>query len=110
MRFVELICLSVIITLFSSAFTKLYSQLLRLDDRLVEIRKKSESLIFISESFCNTCQGKGFSSFDSWKAGCGSLWQLESIEWECLEEEGALYCGRWSGPYGSGEVYGRKRK
>ena len=128
MRLVELICFSVILTLFSSAFTKLYSQFLLLDMQIEEMKKKSDSLIFISESFCNSCQGKGFASFDEWKAGCGSLWQLESIEWKCVEwrcvdakaagyEEGEsednpllLYCGSWKGPYGSGEVYGRKAK
>lgn len=108
MKLVELICLSLILALFSSAFTRLYSQLLKLDDRLLEVKRKSDSLIFISESFCNTCQGKGFSSFDKWKTGCGSLWQLEKIEWECLDEGDALFYGRWSGPYGDGEVYARK--
>lgn len=130
-----MICLSVIVTLFSSAFTKVYRQLLRMDIQMEEMKKKSDSLIFISESFFNTCQGKGFSSFEEWKSGCGSLWQLESIEWECVgtknlkseevkseevkskiceseenEKKSLLYCGRWKGPYGSGEVYGRKAK
>ena len=115
MRFVEVICFSVILVLFSSAFTGVYSQLLKMDSRLEQIQKKTESLIFISESFCNTCRGKGFSSFDEWETGCASLWKLESIEWECIEGKSVgqnvvLYCGRWSGPYGNGVVYGTKAK
>ena len=39
MKLVELICLSLILALFSSAFTRLYSQLLKLDDRLLEVKE-----------------------------------------------------------------------
>ena len=107
MKLVHLICLSVILALFSSVFSDIYLQLLRMESRLEETKKKYDSLIFISQSFCKVCQGEGFSSFEEWEAGCGSLWQLDSIKWECVNS--SLYCGKWTGPYGNGEVYARKK-
>lgn len=109
MKLVDLICLSVILTLFSTGFTAFYSQLLKMDLELEEMQKKTDSLIFISESFFNLCEGKGFSSFEEWESVCKKMWKLENIEWECIEEkEAELYVGKWNGPYGSGEVYGKK--
>ena len=111
MRFVDVICLSVILALFSASFTGIFSQIIRLQNDVDNARKKSDSLIFISESFCNSCSGKGFSSLDEWKRVCACVWQLDFIEWECVGgEDSGLYCGKWKGPYGSGEVYGAKQK
>ena len=114
MKLVDVICLYVILALFSSAFVGMYSQILKLDSELEVMRKKTDSLIFISESFCNSCQGKGFSSFDEWKRVCAGMWKLEKIEWKYLgktgENDDGLWCGKWEGPYGSGEVYGSAKK
>ena len=108
MRLVDVICSSVILALFSSVFAGLFSQIVRIDRELDEIRKKTDSTIFITESFYNSCKGKGFSSFDEWKGTCADMWKLESIECECIGgAESGLYCGKWKGPYGSGEVYGK---
>lgn len=84
------------------------TQLAKADSELEVIRRKTDSLIFISESFFNSCKGKGFSSLDEWEKACAALWKLESIEWKALEEKGEIiYMGKWNGPYGSGEVYGK---
>ena len=108
MRFTDLICISVILALYSSIFTGLFSQISRVDRELSEIRNKTESMIFISESFLNQCNGKGFSSFDEWKEVCRDMWELESIDLQHFgNEENEFYICHWNGPYGSGEVYGK---
>ena len=109
MKLTDLICLSVILAVFSSFVAGFFSQCIKLDKQVEVLRRKSESMKFISESFYNSCKGKGFSSLDEWKAVCGTLWNLENIEWEKYGgEESGLYRGKWIGPYGSGEVYGKK--
>lgn len=109
MRYIELVCISVILALFSSVFTSMIFQFFRMDKELVEIRKKTESMIFISESFYNSCKGEGFFSLEEWKRVCTSLWSLESIDCEPVGGAGSsLYCARWKGPYGNGEIYAKK--
>lgn len=106
MRMIDIISLSVILVVFSSMVSSTLSSIEMLNRKLEAIKRKTDSLIFISESFKSCCQGKGFSSFDEWKQVCGSLWKLENIEWENMHlEESELYCGKWDGPEGTGEVY-----
>ena len=105
MRYVQLIILSVILTLFSSMFSSTFFQIIKIDRKLELVRKETDSLIFISESFCNSCSGVGFDSLEEWKRVCSDMFQLETIEWFCCDN---LYCGKWSGPYGSGEVYAKR--
>ena len=82
------------------------SNTIALDKELENVQKKTEALIFISESFRASCQGNGFSSFEEWKQVCGSMWQLENIEWKSESLQGnKIYYGKWKGPYGAGEVY-----
>ena len=86
MRYTDLICFSLILVLFSSIIYGLFSQILRSEKKIEELRKQSDSLVFISESFYNLCRGEGFSSFDEWKRVCGELWELENIEFGFSEE------------------------
>ena len=110
MRFSEIICLSVITALFSSMLSDGLSQLIKLDRELSCIRNKTESLLFISGSFNNVCENKGFSSLDDWKAACTALWKLESIEWKVIKEgENEIYYGCWKGESGDGEIYAQKK-
>jgi len=96
----------------SALFADSLSQLRKLDRDLEFIKKKTDSMIFISDSFRQLCKGRGFSSFEEWGQVCKELWQLESIEWKpCDNSENEIteiYCGTWSGVYGSGQVYARK--
>lgn len=111
MRFSELIFLSVILAVFFTTFTGLFSQFLQLNERVEEVRNKADSMQFISESFYNVCEGKGLASFDEWKRVCTGLWNLDCIEWKSVEEsESMLIYGKWSGPYGCGEVYATESK
>ena len=109
MKFSEVICLSVILTILSSMFAGYVYQLIEKDRKLLRHKKETTSQNFISQSFCNSCSGKGFSSLDEWKSVCGTLWQLENIEWSCRQEGNReVFYGKWIGPYGSGEVYAKK--
>ena len=107
MKFYEVIFLSVIIGLFSSSVSGYVVQIRKLDSYIEQLGGKVMSLDFISESFRNVCAGKGFKSFDEWEDACRVLWNLDFIEWKCTGHN--LYLGRWSGPYGSGEVYCRMK-
>ena len=111
MRFSELICLSVLAALFSTMLSDGLSQLIKLEKKLSCIRKKTESLHFISESFKNACEDKGFSSFDEWETVCSALWELDSIEWKIISQgENEIYYGSWKGESGNGEVYAQKKR
>lgn len=108
MKFYEVIFLSVIIGLFSSSLSGYIVQIRKLNSYIEKLNGKVVSLDFISESFRNVCAGKGFKSFNEWEDTCRILWKLEFIEWKCVGQN--LYLGRWSGPYGSGEVYCRMKE
>lgn len=70
------------------------------------MKKKTDSLVFISKSFRNSCGRKGFSSLDEWKSVCAQMWNLETIEWTYIgKEDDGFFYGSWKGPFGSGEVY-----
>ena len=113
MRFTEVICLSVVLALFSTLFAGIYRQISIMDRKLELLEKNTDSMIFISGSFTALCNGKGFSSFEEWEKACTSMWQLEKIGWEYIGESGVepgneIYRGSWNGPYGNGEVFAKK--
>ena len=111
MRYTELIFFSIILSFLSVIISASLLHISRLDKKLVEIRRKTDSLIFISESFSRVCEDEisGAQAFDKWKHMCKELWNLEEIEWEIFEaSENPIYYGRWTGTYGNGEVYGKK--
>ena len=67
---------------------------------------------FIAQSFKNTCNGKGFNSFEQWKLVCRTLFELESINYEqtfCDSGSEKLMYAKWTGKSKlqkcSGEVY-----
>ena len=113
MKLVDVIVLSVILCLFSTVFAEEISGLRKMDLMIEQLQTETDSLIFISESFYSTCEGRGFSSFTEWEKVCKSLWQLESIDWEYVSygmaDEGQLICGRWSGSDGVKKIYCRRR-
>ncbi len=111
MKLVDVIVLSVILGLFSTVFAEEISGLRKMDLMIEQLQTEADSLIFISESFYSTCEGRGFSSFTEWEKVCKSLWQLESIEWKIMPVEGGLeeklICGIWTGAGGEKNVYYR---
>lgn len=63
---------------------------------------------FIAQSFKNTCQGKGFKSFEQWQLVCNALFKLDFIVYE-LNATGTIAHASWSGIQNfskcGGEVY-----
>ena len=63
---------------------------------------------FISQSFKNTCNQKGFQNLQEWESVCNALYELDSIDWEISD---TIVHGKWSGAETikncSGEVYCR---
>ncbi len=107
MRFSEMIGLSVFMVLFFSMISGACKNISELDKRLHELKEKTDSLIFISESFSAACKGEAFSSFEEWEATCKSVWSLEEISWQ--KKEDGIFRAVWSGPYGSGEFYCKRQ-
>ena len=110
-----MICLALLLSIFSSIVSMSIFQFRKMDCQLEQARDKALSTRFISESFCNTCRGRGFSSMEDWALCCQALWQLDQIKWgECetenLRSGERLMRGEWSGACGSGEVYCRMRR
>lgn len=108
MRLLELIILSVMLSLFASIFTDLIQQFIHIDRKVKELKTKNDSLVFISESFYKTCRGEGFSSLDEWKEQCSELWKLDNIEWKMQEINGERrLCGKWKVEDDFVEVYSK---
>lgn len=111
MRFTELICFCVILSIFSSILAGALSQIMKMDRELLKLQKQTDSLIFISESFCNSCRNQENQEnvgavLEKWEKICIALWKLERIEWKCTEEnEKKFFYAKWKGPYGEGVVF-----
>lgn len=111
MRLVEVILLAVLLSLFCGIFSDCITSIRKLDVEINLARKKKDCICFISKSFCKTCEGKGFETFEEWKKTCRAMWLLEEIEYEAGESEKdkSLMVGKWNGAYGSGIVYCRRK-
>jgi len=89
----------------------------QLEEKSSSFEKKVESTEFISKSFRKACSKEGFTSLNQWQKTCKALWKLEYIAWAEAEdfmdvsesEKGTLMYGKWSGNYGSGEIFCRKK-
>ena len=110
MRLVHIICIATLTALSASLFKSMLFEIKEIDKRIEKLCGKTDSLVFISRSFCNSCEGKGFKNLDEWKQTCSSMWNLTDIRWTYTEvEDNELFYGSWNGPYGSGEVYAKKQ-
>lgn len=115
MKLAVILIYSVGLCLFSCVFSSVLFQISQLDRKILYQKRKTESMLFISESFCNYCGDLNIkneddfnSSMNEWSQLCERLWSLEKIEWKCSKENnscGNLYHASWTGPYGNGEVY-----
>ena len=109
MKFTDVIVLAVVMVIFFSVFSAQLGSIRCLDAEIEKKLMQRDSTIFISKSFCGMLEEKGFSDFEEWKKVCRAMWKLENIEYEYSEKSGVKLCrGKWSGPYGNGEVYYRK--
>ena len=80
-----------------------------LQKKTAQTFKEYYAKVFISQSFKNTCEGKGFENFEEWQKACYALYKIDSMEWS--ESDDFVY-GRWTGSAEiercSGEVYVKK--
>ena len=64
---------------------------------------------FITQSFKNTCEGKGFENFEQWQNACKSLFNLDSIFYETDQDDSKLIHAQWKASDNllkcNGEVY-----
>ena len=73
----------------------------------------NEKLKFISESFENACQGKGFDSLIQWQKTCRAMWNLNYIGWSKASDfmivndknDSVLMYGTWKSESYNGEIY-----
>ncbi len=108
MRLVDIVILTVLLSLFCPLISSELKVIREMDFQIEEMRMKKDCVKFIPESFCRTCEGgDGFENLNEWADSCRAMWKLESVDWKI---EDSLVSGRWSGPYGSGKVYYRKRQ
>lgn len=98
------------ISIIISGSAKTYKNLY---DKNIKVKDDTEACRFISESFKNTCDGKGFESLYQWQKVCKALWDLKYIGW-CdakdflpisKEYDKKIIYGKWIGNTGEGEVY-----
>lgn len=112
MRLIEILLSLSFIFVFSIAIGRFSFAFNDVNTRICEVKEKSDSLFFISESFRKTCEGKGFSSLEEWQKVCGAMWKLDYIAWsDACEfmpvEKGEIFYGTWRNSSLSGEVYYR---
>lgn len=128
MKLIHVVCMIIVMSIFASSFYSGISNVRKLSKEINEMQMQVDSLLFISESFRNMCEGKGFSSFVEWQKCCKQMWQLEYIAWSEADDfmkddviddftqnsdeygnyhQGTLMYGKWIGRYGEGEVFCR---
>lgn len=115
MRLLDIAVISTVLCVFSSVISGSIKNIREIDLRIEEVHKKNDCIRFISESFCKTCNGgekRCFENLAEWSKCCRAMWSLDDLEWrvESVSEDEILYYAEWSGLYGNGLVYCRKRK
>lgn len=79
----------------------------------LELRKQVDCFKFVSKSFVNTCQGKGFKDLNQWQKTCRALWDIQYIGWSSADDflevpenkKNNLFYGTWKSDISNGEVY-----
>lgn len=79
-----------------------------LAERAREAERKAMCLMFVSESFRDTCSGGGFENLKNWQLSCKAMYNLDYIGYG-TDDSSFLYYATWTGPYGTGEVYERRK-
>lgn len=102
MKFTSLLISLIFSFFFSAELGKSVFQLALLCEKRNEIRQSVLCRRFISRSFSNTCEGKGFKNLEEWEKVCKAMWKLDSINFY-MEEKGTY--GRWVKESEKYEVY-----
>ena len=104
MRLVDFVCVMFLVMVLEVIAVSAFNGNFSLAKRKKAVKKKTECLEFVAESFRSSCNGIGFKNLDEWKTVNVSLWNLEEIGWR---KEENLCFGFWNGPLGHGEVVER---
>jgi len=115
MRFTDILVVMVLMVFADISVCCGFNTYFKITETVEKKREELNSTHFISESFRNCCQGKGFDNLIQWQKNCKALWNLEYISWSKAEmfmednhkEKGELLYGAWNGDEGQGEVYWR---
>lgn len=86
--------------------------------KILEKKNQLQCEKFISESFKQTCNGKGFQNLNQWQETCRAMWNLEYIGWSDAQDfmivpdnpDFNLMCGIWKSKNSIGEVFSKKDK
>lgn len=118
MRFVEVIVVYIILCFLEIVFCTGILSYRKIVNECEAKKMEYSSTKFISESFKNTCVGKGFKNLEEWQKTCRALWKLDYIGWasanefmdESFENCDELFYGKWIGGCSEGEVFCRLKK
>lgn len=113
MKYSELLVILFLLFFFTWEIKGGINILLKLSEKnkiYVEMKNANE---FISKSFKNTCEGKGFPSLCQWQKTCKAMWNLKYIGWSNCRDtmivsddyKGQSFYGTWIGLNYNGEVY-----
>lgn len=118
MRFCEVLVAIALFMGFSICFTEYSIKINKLNEECIGLEKQVTAEKFISNSFVNTCSGKGFADLNEWQQKCRAMYNLDYIAW-CNAEDfmdvsyenkpTQLYYGTWNSNDIKGEIYCRKR-
>lgn len=118
MKFTNVVIAMVMAGVLSVCISTQVFYVSRLGNKVSEIRNKAVMQRFISESFRNTCNGKGFKDLIQWQVTCRAMFNLSYIAWSDASEfmevpedicNKKLFYGKWINSDGEGEVYCRDR-
>lgn len=113
MRYTDFIAIIFIVSAFLLCFSgtlKTYEKLYKKNSEIID---ETSACYFISESFKETCDGRGFKSLCQWQKSCKDMWNLKYIAWCNAKDflpvppeygKKILY-GKWIGEKWEGEVY-----
>ncbi len=112
MKYIDLLYIVIVLAMISASLVRFGNQFIKMEERERALDTKKESLCFISNSFINTCRGKGFDSFEEWQKTCKALWPLDYIAWGDAAsflpvENNLCYYAKWTGLELNGEVFCR---
>lgn len=113
MKFLDVMIFLFVFSIFCVLFSgelNLYFELVNKNNEYIEKKTEYE---FISTSFRNSCQGKGFKSLYQWQKVCKDLFNLEYIGWSNADEfmilsdeiKNPVLYGNWRSKEHEGEVY-----
>ena len=117
MKFTDVVIVFVMLTLIECSALKSFSVCMKMAERKTDLMMQVTATHFVSESFKNSCRGKGFETLNGWQKACRAMWKLDYIAWADAEDfmnvpkdlnSETLFYGRWIGKNFNGEVYCRK--